>query len=174
MGRLFVSYPLNQPFYYFATSLNTNTFKPKNRMMKIQMISLLALLLFFANCDDNAPAPTACGDAMIIDTNYNATISDDFTYVDLEIIDNCLTATIQYGGGCDDDLVSFQLLGSTQSFPLTIPALLEIKLILDDNDDCEALITKSIDFDLSPLQDAGYNNINVSVENWGEALQYSY
>jgi hypothetical protein len=144
-------------------------------MMKIQMISLLALLLFFSNCGDkDLPAPYSCGDPMIIDTDYITTLSDGFTYIDVEITDNCFTATIQYAGGCGDDLVGFQLLASTQSFPLTVPALLDIKLIFDDNDDCEALVTISIDFDLSPLQDANYNNLNVSVEDWGAALQYSY
>lgn len=144
--------------------------------MKKNIIGFLMLLLFFVNCDDNDsnPSITSCGDLILIDTDYNTTLSDDFNYTDVEINGNCLSATIQYGGGCDDDLVSFQLLGSTQDFPITFPALLGIKLILDDDDNCEALVTKSIDFDLSPLQDAGYNNINVSVENWGEAFQYSY
>ncbi|MGK0391269.1 MAG: hypothetical protein ACI94Y_004031 [Maribacter sp.] len=144
-------------------------------MMKIPMMSLLALLFLFASCDDNdLPALTTCGDAIIMDTNYSSTESDGFAYTDIEIIDNCLTVTIQYAGGCGDDLVSFQLLGSTQSFPLTLPALFEIKLILDDNDDCEALVTKSISFDLEPLQDADFNNINIAVEGWNNGLQYSY
>ncbi len=131
-------------------------------------------LLFNACEDDNTETPNdVCGEAILLDTN-NPTVGDTFIFTNVEVTGNCLTASIQYGGGCGDDLVSFDLLGSTANFPLTIPAMLDVVLILDDNDDCEALVTRDIDFDLTPLEEEGYNNINISVAGWNEVLPYSF
>lgn len=146
--------------------------------MKQQIIFLVCCmsLLFLVSCDDtdNNDSTLTCGDAIIVDVNYDNTISDPFTISDVEMSDNCLTATIQYGGGCDDDLVSFGLLGSTAAFPFSLPALLEMKIILDDDDQCEALVTKEISFDLSPLEEAGYNNINIALDGWNAVMAYQY
>jgi len=144
--------------------------------MKTQVLILLAFcFLFLTNCGDtNNSSSTGCGDVIIIDTNYDTTTGDGFNLMNVTIAGNCLTASIQYGGGCGEELVSFEFLGSTAAFPLTIPATLETKIILDDNDDCEALVTKEVDFDLTPLQDENLNNLNLTVEGWGETLEYSF
>lgn len=145
--------------------------------MKYQIFFLLLSLgfLLIISCNDtNGNTDTACGDSIIVDVNYSTTTGDGFILMNTEITDNCLTATIQYSGGCDDSLVSYQLLGTTAAFPFSLPALLEIKIILDDNDECEALVTKEIYFDLTPLENEGYNNINVALEGWDEVLAYQF
>lgn len=147
--------------------------------MKIQTLVLFTFCFFsfvFTNCDstDLPLNNQTCGSEIIIDTNYDSTTGDAFTITNITITENCLTATVQYGGGCGDELVSFEFLASTASFPVTIPAMLDTKIIMDDNDDCEALITKDISFDLTALEEEGFNNINIGVEGWNEILQYSF
>lgn len=144
--------------------------------MKIQtLILVVCCTLFFVNCEDkDDTSKITCGDSIIVDTNYDTTTGDAFTLTDVTVTDNCLTATVGYGGGCGDELVSFELLGTTAAFFVTFPATLEAKIIMDDNDDCEAAVTKDISFDLTPLQDAGYNNIHIQVEGWDGTLEYSY
>lgn len=144
--------------------------------MKIQILILFVFCSFiFTNCGDKTnTSNTTCGDAIIIDTNYGTTTGDDFNIMNVSITGNCLTANIQYSGGCGDELVSFEFIGSTVAFPVTLPAMLETKIIMDDNDDCEAIVTKEIDFDLTPLEEEGFNNINLIVEGWDETLGYSF
>ncbi len=131
-------------------------------------------MMFFISCDKtDLPLTEECSEEIIIDTDY-AAVSDDFTFVDVSIDGNCFKATVRYGGGCNEEEVAFSLLASTGAFPVTLPPMLGMKLVLEDNDSCEALVTREVSFDLSPLEDAGFNNLNVSLENWNDVLQYQF
>ncbi len=141
-------------------------------MKKILIILGSVLTIFLMSCDDES-VDVACGDSIILDNiSYSTTLSDDFNITQASINGNCLSATVQYGGGCED--VDFSFMGSTEDFPVTLPATLKMKIVLVDNDQCEALVTENLEFDLTPLQDANHNNINLILEGWNDTFNYDF
>ena len=101
-------------------------------MKNIIIILSTCITLCLVSCSDDNSSMNTCGTAMILDVDYNTTISDEFNIISATITGNCLSTTIQYGGGCSDD-ISYKLLGSTEDFPVTLPAMLRMKIVLELN-----------------------------------------
>ncbi|WP_262246183.1 hypothetical protein [Parapedobacter soli] len=96
---------------------------------------------------------------------------DEFDFAKVSIIDDCLHIVIRYGGGCGSIVTS--LVDSNEDGN---PKLLErnLKLILKDNDPCEASITKKVSFDLKNIQVTGKNEIRLNIMGWPTAILYNY
>ena len=89
-----------------------------------------------------------CSQIIIDENKYNAATSDEYI-IDYAFINNdTLNMIVQYGGGCG--AVSFKLLMNGY-FMESDPVQLDVLLSLKDEDPCEALIKRSICFDLSEL-----------------------
>lgn len=138
--------------------------------MKRLFIFLSPLLCLLA-CQD-AINPDQC-EAVIRDSErYQNDLSDEFQLIEAKLEGNCLLISVSYGGGCaevDFSLVAIE--GETFSIPPQIP----MRLILDDHDNCEALITEELQFDVRPLQgEAGTGLHMLDLEGLTEMIEYQY
>lgn len=97
-----------------------------------------------------------------------------FTVLSAHISGNTLSATVQYGGGCEDHV--FTLEGS-EAISKSLPPIRAIRLVSKGKKDaCKALITKNLQFDISKLayqQQAG-SQIYLSLEGLNGNLLYTY
>jgi len=89
-----------------------------------------------------------CKQIIIDQSQYDSAPIDDYTINDVNIENDSLKLTVQYGGGCGT--TNFELL-TTGFFMESNPVQLNILLSFKDDDPCEALIQEQICFDLSEL-----------------------
>ena len=102
---------------------------------------------------------------------YNTAINDEFNFASVSIEGHSLKITIEYGGGCGD--VTVNLIDSEYIME-SWPVQRNIRISLYDDDDCEALITKHLSFDLTPLRIAGYSEVMLNLSGWSGDLLYKY
>ncbi len=118
------------------------------------------------------PLPSTCDHPVVVDADlYENGPADEFQFQSAVIDGNCLKAVVRYGGGCE--IVTFQLIDASaimESFPIQR----NIRLSLEDNDQCEALITQELFYDLTPLQVEGNSKITLNLQGFPESLTYQY
>ena len=142
------------------------------RVKNLIFIGLLGLLVVGnSSCNEDEPTPE-CGDyAVVSQVRYNSAPDDDFTFDAVTLEGNCLSITIQYGGGCEE--VNTELIDEGSiNYSNTIGR--NIRLSLHDTDNCEALVTTTLKFDLTPLQVEGENQIILNMKDWNGGLVYDY
>ena len=135
---------------------------------------VLMCSLAISSCSDKEPPSAQCNRAIIVsNTNYDkAKDESDFRIRDVSISGNCMTIEYSYGGGCGD--IETELVAAENSVQNTMNLpYRELKLSIDDNDNCEALITTSEDFDISALQNEGNSTI-IRLHKWDEEIIYAY
>ena len=117
-----------------------------------------------------AATSTTCDNVVLIDEKkYESSVSDKFTLLGARIIESCLIVQIHYGGGCGDvtlDLIDAGVIMESE------PLQRKIKLVLDDQDNCEALVTKVFTFDISSLKLNLNNNILLRLDGWEKPILY--
>lgn len=108
-----------------------------------------------------------------VDSNtYKNLTSDNFSFVDAEIVDNCLNLEIE-ASGCDGSTWEFKLLDSgavAESFPEQ--RFLKFQLI--NKELCDAIFRKTVSFDLTPLKVSGSSEIILNIQGLESALSYKY
>ncbi len=113
-----------------------------------------------------------CDSPVLVDADlYDSAPSDEFQFHSVSIDGNCLKLAVQYGGGCEE--VIFQLIDASvvmESFPIQR----NVRLSLEDNDPCEALVTQELSYDLTPLQVDGYSKIILNLQDFDGNLVYNY
>lgn len=130
---------------------------------------LVVLLLFTAlscekqdtscSCDDPAP----CDAFAVLDNSaYQDGPDDPYFLREANIEDDCLYLRFQYGGGCRE--VDFDLVGAFQ-LGETAPLTRFVRVALDDDDNCEALITEEVTFNLKPLRVEGEEELRILIGN---------
>ena len=111
-----------------------------------------------------------CDKIVLIDgRKYESSTSDKFALLDASMNENCLSVKINYAGGCEDvtlDLIDADIVMESE------PVQRKIKLLLDDQDDCEALVTKTFTFDLSSLKSNPKYTIMLRLDNWEKPILY--
>ena len=76
--------------------------------------------------------------------------SDAYELIAADIADDSLTATISYGGGCRDHAFTLVLSDAVMMMdPVRLPARLVHEA---DRDPCEAWLTETVEFDLTPVR----------------------
>ena len=96
---------------------------------------------------------------------------DDFQFVDVKIDGNCLEVTFSYGGGCEE--VEMKLIGR-ESIMKSNPPQRTIRMSLKDEDNCEALVTTTRIYDLTPFRESGGNEIILRMDGWDDFISYKY
>ncbi|AUP78739.1 hypothetical protein [Flavivirga eckloniae] len=124
--------------------------------------------------DDNTPVKEICDQKTIVNKEiYNNLVLDaSFTFVSAEITDNCLTIEIK-GGGCDGNSWEYKLVDSgdvTESSP----EQRDLKFQLINEEVCLAIVTRTVSFDLTPLQVSGSNEVILNLEGLKTPLRYKY
>jgi len=87
--------------------------------------------------------------------------SDEFELIDVNLLGTCLEAYIGYGGGCGG--MKIELVGGCD-YAESLPPQLSVRLIMDDDDDCEAYVRENVYFDLSALQYDDYEELVLNIE----------
>jgi len=81
-------------------------------------ITIILLLGLATSCDSVNSKQSECGEEILVDNNlFTNAPNDSFDFINVEIIQNCLKLTIEYGGGCGD--IEFKLISS--DFSIIIP-----------------------------------------------------
>lgn len=142
--------------------------------MKTTLIFLMTLLLTTSGCtkEEHKDKKNIHCNSVIVDSNqYNNLMTDDFNLVEIKFEDTCLKISIRYGGGCKD--VDLKLIDSNSVFESN-PIQRNLKIILTDNDDCEALITKDFYFNINKLKVEGQNEVLLNFFESDKKYLYTY
>ncbi len=140
-------------------------------------ITLIILLTFFwVSCSKPEPEPvlntnSGCSEAIILDSDFyqNGPDEEELIIQEASIEGDCMKLKASYGGGCGD--VVFKLV--TIGIQLKIPNH-PVRLSLDDDDNCEALIWRDLEYDLTPLQPLGTGQVTINLAGWPDVLEYNY
>jgi hypothetical protein len=120
----------------------------------------------------------SCKGIVIDEAKYDASVLDDYLMKYAFIEGDTLSVIVQYGGGCGS--ANFTLITNGQ-FMESDPVQLDVVLAFQDEDPCEALIQKSICFDISALADL-YNDsyqtsggtIIIRLKNYDDQIGYVF
>src|SRR6056297_47403 len=107
--------------------------------MRIFLPFLLLLIAFFS-CTKKEDAPdTSCDQFFILDSDtYQSAPSDDHFIQNVELEGDCLSVKFA-AGGCDGESWNYDLVGVISPANL-FPQIINVRLALDDQEECEALI----------------------------------
>lgn len=140
---------------------------------KIIGFTLLCLLLLNFQCDDDDTSVLPHCSEVVIDNDAYLSAQTDFYNVSNVYIDgNCLVMDIS-ASGCDGSTWEFALIDSgnvAESSPLQR----FLKLTLHNNEDCLAVFTQEVSFDLVPLRVEDANEVLLNIEGLDESVLYVY
>ncbi|HEV8365143.1 MAG TPA: hypothetical protein VGQ52_16625 [Gemmatimonadaceae bacterium] len=146
---------------------------------------VVAGFLLLVACGDNpsrSVAPNAISDGavnVVDDVSSQAWPSDPLTIESATIVADALQATVRFGGGCTRHRIAL-LLGRAfmESFPVQVHA----RLAHDAGGDmCDALLTRTLTFDLTPLKQryrnaygAGAATVVINLSSFPRSLRYAF
>ena len=144
-------------------------------MRNIFIYVTIAFGILFSSCEkdknDTSNGVNVDNTIIVDNTLFNSATSDDFDFTDVEIVGDSLKITISYGGGCGD--IDIKLI-DYEDIMESYPAQRNIRLILIDEDPCEALLTKEFSFDLTPIKISSQNKILLNLTGWDSQMLYQY
>lgn len=114
-----------------------------------------------------------CDETTIVDNDLFENLNTvNFTFIDAEIVDNCLSLEIG-ASGCDGNTWGFNLVDS-EAIAESSPEQRYLKFQLINDEACLAYFERIILFDLTPLQINGSNEIILHIEGFDSSLNYKY
>ena len=131
--------------------------------------AFIALSLTSCNDDENV-FQTICDDVVLLDNDrfQNAT-TDFFTLIDVTIEGDCMT--VEYSSsGCSGNSWIMELIDA-ETIKESNPIQRDLRLILTNEELCQAVFTREISFDIRPLQTED-NEILLNLS--GEQYTYTY
>jgi hypothetical protein len=140
---------------------------------------LIIIFFLIASCDKNDDNPVECKESgncdkcIIINSNlYNQTNTNNYTIQNISVNQDCLE--IEFGSsGCDGNSWKIDLVDLGAISETAIPQR-DLKLKLTNLEECEAFITKTISFNLEPLQLSNYEAINLKITDYNGLISYEY
>jgi hypothetical protein len=141
--------------------------------MKNVLVLILALAVVTAcKKKDNPPYDGPCDQEVVLDEGlYNNGPDDTFFFESVNLSGDCLEVVIQYGGGCGE--IELDLIDA-EAILESLPVQRNIRVALMDKDSCEALVTETRSFDLTPLQIGNENKILLNLDGWEDQILYEY
>lgn len=142
---------------------------------KIQYLFIIGFAIGLLSCGNSKKSTEQMEkEAKILTATIGKTEqkSADFTINKISISDNIMTINLSFSGGCKEH--DFQLIGSEmvmKSYPAKRPVVL---LHHSNGDECEKLITKEIQFDISNLAIAKKNGEKIYLLIGKEQYLYEY
>jgi len=136
----------------------------------------LALVQFlFLSCldgDGDRPDPNGCDQGTVIsEQGYRNAPSDELTINSLEIEGDCLKINFS-ASGCSGESWKIILIDSG-SIKESDPPQRDLRLILENNEMCEAFITRELTFNISELRVEG-GRLWLNLSNSGDRILYEY
>ncbi len=148
----------------------------KDFFKQIFLLFPLLFVLGFLSCDnEDEPEEGAgnCDRVINIDSNgYINGLSDDYTLVDVELMDKCLHITFS-ASGCDGELWDIALVDADQ-IAESLPVQRFAKLTLQNEEDCQTVITKELSFNMEILEAEGESSFILNLDDWPMPIIYEY
>ena len=134
-------------------------------------IALLLLLSWACNDDDDNPAGNCDQVVLINEAEFNSAPNDPLSIDTMEIRGNCLHITFR-AGGCDGNSWLVELIDS-EEIEASVPPQRNLKLSLKNEENCEAMITREISFNIHDLQLDG-NQVLLKMDDNIHQVLYEY
>ena len=143
------------------------------KKLKLFFLFLISMIIISCNDDDKATNSAICEDSVIISKEqYVSAPADGLTINDVRIDNDCLHINFS-ASGCDGSSWKHKLLDSGDILE-SLPPQRNLRVSLDNNEDCDAYITKEISYDISDLQVEGENQIALNFSGFEQKVVYEY
>lgn len=144
----------------------------KKRFLSVVLIGLLCVSCF-KDADDNLRL-TLCDTVskIVSESEFSNIETSNYIITDVELNGDCLQITIQTGG-CDPNFMGMGLY-SPDAFYGQHPANRQLKVELDNNQLCDALFSKTVSFDVTPLRLEDQNELELLIDGWQASIVYVY
>ena len=147
-------------------------------MRKSLVLCFLSIVLFCCSSDDDDDNQTSIdcdvdnSIAIISAELFENAPSDQLTINSLAIVNDDLTISFS-ASGCDGDSWELKLIDSEEVFESNPPQR-ELRLSLKNEELCQAFITRELTVDISNLQLADTNQIELNLTNSDDSILYEY
>lgn len=139
------------------------------------LLFVLGLIFVIPSCeeaDESDFLDSECGQTTIVDNNlYKNGQSGSFSIRNISVVGDCLEVEIQ-SIGCASESWELNLVDSG-GVAESNPEQRFLKLFLDNEELCTAVIGKTFSFDLKPLR-TGNDVVLLNLEMWDEQIRYEY
>lgn len=142
--------------------------------MKYFLSTAMILLLFLTYaCRDDEDREQFCDKGTwVCPIRYGSSPDDPLTISDLSISGDCLQIDFN-ASGCDGNSWEILLVDSSEVSDDTPPER-NLRLSLDNQELCDAIVSKSLTFDISVLQVEGSDQVLLHLTNSGDSILYEY
>lgn len=142
-----------------------------------KILFTISIMMCFMNTtcesDDVIPPEDRCDQVVEINAEkYNNLDSNHFTFVNAEIIDDCLNIEIS-ASGCSGNSWTFNLVDSG-AIAESSPEQRRLKFELINDEACLAVFKRTVSFDLTPLKIISSNKIILHLDGLGTSVEYTY
>lgn len=129
--------------------------------------------IFGCNIEDQPEQNLLKNSSKIIvdDDLYSRASNDAIQIINAVVIDDSLSVTFQYSGGCGN--IYYDLI-SNKDFLETDPVQKNLRLAFKDEDDCEAGVEITLSFSIKETQISQENSIILNLQGWEQPLVYTY
>lgn len=143
------------------------------KLLNLFLIGALPIFFQFCTANDDDPLAQNCDYTVVVDADaYDNTTSDDFILDSVYIKDMCLHITLS-SSGCDGHSWRPTLIDADAVME-SYPVQRNLRFVLENNELCEAFISKTYSFDLKPIQINNYESIILNIATYKQQLTYNY
>jgi len=140
--------------------------------MKKRILIGLVVIFGIIACNNDDDNSNNCDQVTIVSFEQYENAPNDQLFINtLELNGDCLKINFS-SGGCDGDTWILKLIDS-ESIMESNPPQRNLRLSLRNEEDCEALITKELTFDVNELRVDG-NQVLLNITNSDDQILYEY
>jgi hypothetical protein len=155
----------------FASLLKTNGMKQLSIL--VLLFSLVLLSCRRSSDPVNQRQGNACGEAVQVNAGqYQNKPSEKVFIRSASIQDDCLTINFS-ASGCGTDSWQPRLFDAG-AIAKSLPPQRSIRMTLITNQLCQAVLGKTVQFDIFPLRVEGMKKVMLNLEGYDQSLTYAY
>ncbi|MEO9872819.1 hypothetical protein [Ekhidna sp.] len=134
---------------------------------------LVSLLVMLNACEEDDIISSDCDSLITLDAEkYQNGASSQFSIVSVSIAGDCLE--IEYSSsGCDGESWEEEMIDSEEILE-SFPIQRKLRMLLKNEEACAAIFTKTVSFDLTPVQTENYSSVILNLDGYDEPLLYQY
>lgn len=139
----------------------------------IKRLGLWIMLALSFSCNNDDDGLQSCDRSALLDADLFVSAPSQTVFLNsAEIEGDCLRINFS-ASGCNGETWEFNLVGQP-SDAAVFPPLVNIRLILESTELCEAMISREVSFDLTVFQVSNTNSLSFQLQNNGQNLLYAY
>lgn len=137
-----------------------------------QLLPVCLLTVMMFSCEKNGSDSSNVNAETVIHTAQYEELGDNIPIREAKIMGDELHVTIT-DSGCSGSRWTAKLVDSGK-LAYSNPPQRFAKIEFVNNEDCEALITRTFVFDLKPLRVTGSQKVSINLDGWTKQLLYTY